>query len=60
MADARAGETNLHLRLPPELWERIKRAADRDYLPATLYVRRFLALNIDVMDPPPDDASSPH
>jgi predicted DNA binding CopG/RHH family protein len=52
-----AGDTNLHLRLPDDLWSRIKAAAEKDYLPATLYVRRFLAQNIDVIDPRETDAN---
>jgi hypothetical protein len=48
----RTAGKELRLFLPPELYERMQAAADREYLPVTLYARRFLAINIDVMDPP--------
>ena len=46
-----AGETKVHLRLPDHIWTRIVAQAERECLTATQYLRRFLAVNIDVIDP---------
>lgn len=37
--------------LPPEITERIDRAATRQYSTRTEYIRRFLIDNIDIIDP---------
>jgi predicted DNA binding CopG/RHH family protein len=47
-------ESELRFRMPDDFLTRIKAAADRECLPVNLYVRRFLALNIDIIDPPTD------
>jgi hypothetical protein len=47
-------ESELRFRMPDDFLTRIKAAADRECLPVNLYVRRFLALNIDIIDPQTD------
>jgi predicted DNA binding CopG/RHH family protein len=44
-------ESELRFRMRDDLLDRIKAAADRECLPVNLFIRRFIALNIDVIDP---------
>lgn len=51
VAEPKAEMVKIALELPPELHARVARAAKADERTVNVYIRRFLALNVDLIDP---------